>query len=106
MKNLDEDMLKIKARIRNNVSPSPMGLFDVTTENVEGTKIIKIFVATGSEKPYYKSRYGMSTKGCYIRIGTASEPMTTTMIEDLFAHRVRNSLGRIKSPRQDLTFRQ
>ena len=99
-------MLKIKARIRNNVSPSPMGLFDVTAETINDEKVIKIFVASGSEKPYYKTKYGMSTKGCFIRVGTAAEPMTTALIEDLFAHRVRNSLGRIKSPRQDLTFRQ
>ena len=48
----------------------------------------------------------MSPKGCFIRVGTAAEPMTQEMIEDLFAHRVRNSLQNIKSPRQDLTFRQ
>ena len=69
-------------------------------------KVIKVFVASGSEKPYYKAKYGMSTRGCFIRVGTAAEPMTTMMIEDLFAHRVRNSLGRIRSPRQDLTFSQ
>lgn len=103
---IDGDMLKIKDRIRKNVMPSPMGLFDVTAELVDGVKVIKVFVASGSEKPYYKAKYGMSTRGCFIRVGTAAEPMTTTMIEDLFAHRVRNSLGRIKSPRQDLTFSQ
>ena len=103
---IDGDMLKIKDRIRKNVMPSPMGLFDVTAETVDGVKVIKVFVASGSEKPYYKAKYGMSTRGCYIRVGTAAEPMTTTMIEDLFAHRVRNSLGRIRSPRQDLSFSQ
>lgn len=103
---IDGDMLKIKDRIRKNVMPSPMGLFDVTAELVDGVKVIKVFVASGSEKPYYKAKYGMSTRGCFIRVGTAAEPMTTTMIENLFAHRVRNSLGRIRSPRQDLTFSQ
>ena len=90
---IDGDMLKIKDRIRKNVMPSPMGLFDVTAELVDGVKVIKVFVASGSEKPYYKAKYGMSTRGCFIRVGTAAEPMTTTMIEDLFAHRVRNSLA-------------
>ncbi|MBR6067222.1 MAG: putative DNA binding domain-containing protein [Bacteroidales bacterium] len=103
---IDGDMRKIKDRIRTNILPSPMGLFDVTTEIIDEVKVIKVFVASGSEKPYYKTKYGMSTKGCFIRIGTAAEPMQGAMIEDLFAHRVRNSIGRIKSPRQDLTFRQ
>ena len=106
VKDIDGDMLKIKDRIRKNISPSPMGLFDVLAENVDGTDVIKIFLASGSEKPYYKTKYGMSTRGCYIRVGTAAEPMTTDMIENLFAHRVRNSLRNIASPRQDLTFSQ
>ena len=106
VKDIDDDMLKIKDRIRKNISPSPMGLFDVLAENIEGTAVIKIFLASGSDKPYYKTKYGMSTRGCYIRVGTAAEPMTTDMIEDLFAHRVRNSLKNIPSPRQKLTFRQ
>jgi ATP-dependent DNA helicase RecG len=45
-------------------------------------------------------------KGCYIRTGTSAEPMTAKQIEYLFSKRVRNSLGRIQSPRQDLTFGQ
>ena len=103
---IDSDMLKIKDRIRNNILPSPMGLFEVSAELIDGVRVIRIFVASGSEKPYYKSKYGMTPKGCFIRVGTAAEPMTTQMIEDLFAHRVRNSLRNIKSPRQDLTFSQ
>ena len=103
---IDVVVRKIKDRIRTNVAPSPMGLFDVLIENVDDVDVIKIFLASGTEKPYYKAKYGMSTRGCYIRVGTASEPMTTAMIEDLFAHRVRNSLRNIPSPRQKLTFRQ
>lgn len=106
VKDIDGDMLKIKDRIRKNISHSPMGLFDVLAENIDGTNVIKIFLASGSEKPYYKTKYGMSTRGCYIRVGTAAEPMPTDMIENLFAHRVRNSLRNIVSPRQDLTFSQ
>ena len=103
---IDIIVRKIKDRIRTNISPSPMGLFDVLVENIDGVDVIKIFLASGTEKPYYKTRYGMSTRGCYIRVGTASEPMPTAMIENLFAHRVRNSLRNIPSPRQKLTFRQ
>ncbi len=48
----------------------------------------------------------MSSKGCFIRIGSASEPMPDRMIEELFAKRTRNSIGKIESRRQDLTFEQ
>lgn len=106
VKNIDGDMLKIKDRIRNGISPSPMGLFDVLIEQVQNIPVIKIFVASGSEKPYYKTSYGLSPRGCFMRVGTASEPMTTAQIEDMFTHRVRNSLRNIRSPRKKLTFRQ
>ena len=106
LRDIDGDMLKIKDRIRNNIRPSAMGLFDVTADIIGGTKVIKVFFAGGCEKPYYLKRYGMTSKGCFIRVGTACEPMPEVMIEDLFARRVRDSIGRIRSVRQDLTFEQ
>src|SRR5690606_12544126 len=48
----------------------------------------------------------MIEKGCFIRIGTAAEPMQQGMIDKLFATRTRNSIGKIQSHRQDLTFDQ
>lgn len=102
----DADMLKIKDRIKNNISPSVMGLFDVVAEEKDGKSVIKIVVASGSEKPYFKKKYGMTEKGCYLRTGTAAEPMPQKMIEELFASRTRNSIGKIKAARQDLSFEQ
>ena len=99
-------MLRIKDKIRNNILPSPMGLFDVSEETRDGKDIIKIIVASGSEKPYYKRKQGMTESGCYIRVGTASEPMPQKMIDKLFSSRTRNSIGKIRSNRQDLTFEQ
>jgi len=102
----DGDMLKIKDRLKNNIMPSCMGLFDVAVEKIDDKDIIKITFASGTEKPYHLKKYGMTEKGTFIRIGTAAEPMPQRMIETLFAKRVRNSLQKIKSPRQDLTFNQ
>ena len=45
VEDIDNTMLKIEARIRNNVAPSPLGLFDVTTETIDETKVIKISVS-------------------------------------------------------------
>jgi predicted HTH transcriptional regulator len=103
---IDSDMLKIKDRLKNNILPSCMGLFDVVVEKIESKDVIKITFASGTEKPYYLKKYGMSEKGTFIRIGTAAEPMPTRMIESLFAKRTRNSIGKIKSQNQNLTFRQ
>lgn len=102
----DSLQLKIKDRLKHNIAPSTMGLFDVVLLHEQGKTLIKVIVASGSEKPYYLSKMGMSSKGCFIRIGSASEPMPAHMIEDQFAKRVRNSIGNITSRYQDLTFRQ
>ncbi|GAB4345524.1 MAG: helix-turn-helix domain-containing protein [Flammeovirgaceae bacterium] len=104
--NADRDILKIKDRIKNNILPSTLGLYDVVLDEKNGKKIIKIIVAGGSEKPYFKKKNGMTEKGCYIRIGTAAEPMPQKMIDEMFASRTQNSIGKIKSPRQDLRFEQ
>ena len=104
---VDGDMLKVKDRIKNNISPSAMGLFDlVEEEGPPGVHCIKLIVASGSEKPYAKKKYGLSEKGCFIRLGTAAEPMPAAMIDKLFASRTRNSIGKIKAHRQSLSFEQ
>lgn len=102
----DALQLKIKDRLKTNITPSTMGLFDVVLLQEQGKTLIKVIVASGSEKPYYLTKMGMSSKGCFIRIGSASEPMTANLIEELFAKRVRNSIGNIASRYQDLSFQQ
>ena len=106
IKDIDSDMLKIKDRIKHNIAPSAMGLFDVVTEELQDKEVIKIVVASGSEKPYFKKKYGMTEKGCFIRIGTAAEPLPQAKIDKFFASRTRNSIGKIKAHRQDLSFEQ
>lgn len=103
---VDTCMLRLKDRIKNNISPSVMGLFDISEEERNGCPIVKITIASGIEKPYFKSKYGMTSKGTFIRIGTSAEPMQQQQIDRLFAMRTRNSIGKIISNRQDLSFEQ
>ena len=103
---VDNCMLKLKDRIKHNISPSAMGLFDIAEEQKDGRSIIKITVASGIEKPYFKTKYGMTPRGAYMRVGTSAEPMPQEQIDRLFAMRTRNSIGRIVSNRQDLSFEQ
>jgi ATP-dependent DNA helicase RecG len=102
----DGDMLKIKDRLKNNISPSCMGLFDIVLEERQSKHIIKITLASGPEKPYHLKKYGMVEKGCYVRVGSASEPMPQKQIDTLFSKRTRNSIGKIKSNQKDLNFEQ
>lgn len=104
--NSDDCMLRLKDRIKNNIQPSAMGLFDISVECLEDKNVIKLLVAGGLEKPYYKTKYGLTSKGVFMRIGTAAEPMPQPQIDRLFATRTRHSLGKMLASRQDLTFEQ
>lgn len=103
---IDATQLKIADRIRNNVLPSTLGLFDIVTENIEGVDVIKIIVSSGLEKPYYIKSKGMAPGGCYMRLGTSTQPMLISLIDELYAKRIHTTLRNITSPRQDLTFAQ
>jgi len=106
IENADETQLKIVNRIKDNIQPSAMGLFDVVAEERAGKHIIKIIVSSGMEKPYYLKSKGMSPAGCFLRVDSSAQPMTTQQIDELFAGRLPIRLGNIPSPRQKLTFKQ
>ena len=103
---IDGIMLAIGDRIRNNIQPSALGLYDIVREKYQGSTIIHVIISSGPEKPYYIRRHGMSENGCYIRIGTSAQPMSQGMIDDLYARRTHNTLRKIVSPRQNLSFEQ
>jgi len=104
----DIDVLqrKIKDRIKNNILPNTLGLFDIEVENYNNKDVIHIIVASGNQKPYYLRKEGMTPKGCFIRVGSAVESLTENQIEELYSKRTRNSLTGIVSPTQKLKFSQ
>lgn len=95
----DQLQLVITDRLKNNILPTCLGLFDVFTEVIEEKTVIHIVVSSGTEKPYYIRTLGMSPSGCYMRIGTGLKQMDIAMIDKLYASRTRNSLRNIVSPR-------
>ena len=64
---VDSMQLKIADRIKNNILPSTLGLFDIVTEEIENISVIKILISSGLEKPYYIKKHGMSPNGCFTR---------------------------------------
>ena len=102
----DLTQLKIKDRIKNNIQPSTLGLFDVIVETIDNKEVIKVVISSGTEKPYYLRKKGRTPEGCYIRVGSSKERMTERMIDDMYSKRIKNTLKEIDSPRQELTFNQ
>lgn len=65
---IDSTQLKIADRIKNNILPSTLGLFDIVTEDIDNIPVTKIIVSSGLEKPYYIKNKGMSPNGCFMRL--------------------------------------
>ena len=103
---MDGTQLKIIDRIRNNIRPQTLGLFDVIQDRIDGKDIIRVIVSCGQQRPYYIRKHGMTEQGCFIRVGNSSQPMNEQMIEELISKRQQMSLQSMISPRQNLTFKQ
>ena len=95
----DKLQLAISDRISSNILPAVLGFYDVFSEEVNGKTIIHIVISRGLEKPYYLKKYGLSPKGCFVRVGTGVKPMSTEMIKTQYSSRTRDSLRNITSPR-------
>ena len=109
VENPDETQKQIADRIKNNIAPETLGLYDIILEqtgDINPLFYIKVIVSSGTEKPYYIRSKGMTPDGCFIRVGSQTQSLTPQMIEHLFARRTRNNLRVIEAPRQDLTFNQ
>lgn len=103
---VDDVQLRIVNRIKTNILPQTLGLFDVIVEEIESKSVINIIISSGTEKPYYIRSQGMSPTGCYIRVGSSAQQMPTALIDEMYAKRTRINLGNIVSPRFDLSFEQ
>ncbi|MCF0201510.1 MAG: putative DNA binding domain-containing protein, partial [Bacteroidales bacterium] len=106
VKNPDLLQRQIADRILNNIRPATIGLFDIILEQRDGKEIIHVVVAGGIEKPFYLVKSGMTPDGCFVRVGSSLHAMSEKMILEAFAKRIKLSLSRIPSPRQDLAFSQ
>ena len=106
IQDIDLTQLQVKDRIKNNIQPSTLGLFDVVVETIDNKEVIKVVISSGTEKPYYLRKKGRTPEGCYIRVGSSKERMTERMIDDMYSKRIKNTLKEIDSPRQELTFNQ
>ena len=104
--NIDLLQRIIKDRIKDNIMPSTLGLYDVIVLEKDNKKYIKVIVAKGNETPYYLKGMGMSPDSCFIRVGSSIQSMSNEMINNEFSKRTKNSLKNIVSPKQDLTFSQ
>ena len=105
--NLDETMKKIADSISNSILPNSQDLVKVKALYEEYKWIIEVEVKKGNAL-YYINKFGRSSKGCYIRVGTSCRSMTEEQIENSFISSINipsYSLVNERSPKQKLSFR-
>lgn len=106
IKNLDETLRNIADIITTQILPNPQEFVEIGTIYVNNVQVIKVSIKKGTSL-YYIKKYGRSSTGCFIRIGTSARSMTEEQINKAFAN---NALSNVKiidieSRNQDLTFR-
>ena len=66
---LDESLKKIADIIENQILPESSSFVELGTKYIENKHIIAIKIRKG-ESLYYIKKYGRSSQGCYVRVGS------------------------------------
>lgn len=76
---LDESLKKIADIIENQILPESSSFVELGTKYIENKHIIEIKVRKGASL-YYIKKYGRSSQGCYVRVGSTCRSMTEEQI--------------------------
>ena len=66
---LDESLKKIADMIESQILPDSSQFVELGTKFIENKHVIEIKVKKG-ENLYYIKKYGRSSQGCYVRVGS------------------------------------
>lgn len=98
-------MKNIADVITDKILPNAQDLISPAAKYVDGKIIIEVSVKKGNAL-YYIKKYGRSSSGCYVRIGTSARGMTEEQIEKEYKTRAISTLQitDIPSTRNNLKF--
>ena len=92
--------------IIDQVSPRCVELVKTSLEEIEGFTVIKIVVTQG-DKLFYIKKYGLSVKGCYVRVGSTTREMSDEAIKNKYESTLvipEKDITEIEAYHQNLTF--
>ena len=67
--NLDESLRKIADILESQILPDPRSFVELGTKYIDQKHVIEIKIQKG-ESLYYIRKYGRSSQGCFIRVGS------------------------------------
>ena len=100
----DEVMLKVANSLKDSLVPDVMPFVSIQTVVIEDKPVVKIEVATGTNRPYYLRDKGLRNGGVYVRKGSSSQPMTDEGIRQMIIANSGTSFESMRSINQELTF--
>ncbi|NLJ64212.1 MAG: winged helix-turn-helix transcriptional regulator [Christensenellaceae bacterium] len=105
---IDETLRKISDIITSQIEPNPQDEISSELRFDEGKTIIAINITKGSKNIYCQKKYGFSSAGCTIRIGTTCKEMTSEQIKIRYEKKFIDTeyMLKKKSSIADLTFRE
>ena len=80
VKKIDETLKKISDVITTQIEPNPQEEIRTELKFDSGQTIIVLYVSKGIRNIYCQKKYGFSSNGCVIRIGTTCKEMTSEQI--------------------------
>lgn len=81
IENHDETLKKISDIIVSKIEPKPTNLVFPRLHKLKNGKVgVLIVIKKGTEEIYYDKQYGLSSKGCYKRLGSTCVPLTVQEI--------------------------
>ena len=104
--NIDGVMLQVSNVIRDAIKPDLAMFCDITVENVQNKKVVKITVNRGTARPYYLSAKGIRPEGVYVRQGASSVPASESAILSMIRETAGDSYEEARSLIQELTFNE
>ena len=78
---IDETLRKISDVISMQIEPNPQDEIISELKFDNGKTLIYLSIPTGSKNIYCQKKYGFSTSGCTMRVGTTCREMTTEQIK-------------------------
>lgn len=80
--NLDESLKKLADIIESQILPEASSFIELGTKFIKNKHIIEIKVRKGGSL-YYIKKYGRSSQGCYVRVGSTYRSMTEEQINTI-----------------------
>ena len=105
---VDETLRKISDVITTQIEPNPQEEIRTEVKFDSGKTIIVLYISKGIKNIYCQKKYGFSSNGCSIRVGTTCKEMTPEQIRIRYEKNFYDEEYMLKkrASRTDLSFRE